>query len=98
MPIINKVINKETKEDIKNVIVNLDNEKVRKRAYAGLLALNTLINYLNVRDIHITKKNNCYNNPLILNEFDVADIKLDNNIRIDVRSIVGNSYPQMWIP
>ncbi|OGI21634.1 MAG: hypothetical protein A2287_08735 [Candidatus Melainabacteria bacterium RIFOXYA12_FULL_32_12] len=98
MAIISKRINNKEKDNVQNAISYLNSAKSRKRAYISLLALNILINYLRERRITVSTVNNCWNNPLILNEFDIADIKLENNLRIDVRAIVGDKYPQMWIP
>ncbi|EKE03481.1 MAG: hypothetical protein ACD_20C00198G0008 [uncultured bacterium] len=98
MSVISKRIDYKEKEKAQSAIRLLDDIKSRKRAYVSLLALNSLISYLKDRGISVNKTNNCWNNPLILNEFDIADIKLDNNISIDVRTIVDDKYPQMWIP
>ena len=98
MSVISKRIDYKEKEKVQSAIRLLDDIKSRKRAYVSLLALNSLISYLKDRGVSVNKTNNCWNNPLILNEFDIADIKLDNNISIDVRTIVDDNYPQMWIP
>lgn len=98
MSTLNKRISAKYKKEVQDVIAYLDNPRARKRAYVSLLALNALTEYLESRKVSIDTANNCCNNPLILNEFDIADIKLENNVRIDIRAVVNDVYPQMWIP
>ncbi|MFH0702595.1 MAG: DUF1822 family protein [bacterium] len=92
-------INIKTKrhEDIKNIVAQLNDPKARKRVFVALLARDTFIDYLKSKKISVNNEDRYSDNFLFLSEFDIADFKIDD-LRIDVRVIVGDKYPQMWIP
>ncbi|MDD3012200.1 MAG: DUF1822 family protein, partial [Candidatus Gastranaerophilales bacterium] len=90
-------LNNKLKNDILTFINEIKNPKSRKRAYVVSLGISALEKFLNDKHIETDTYNCCSNNPILLGEFDVADIKA-NNLKIDVRVTVTDEYSQMWIP
>ncbi len=93
-----KNINKQDKLDIKAVVAGLDNVTQQKKAFMSLIALNVLSTYLKEQGIAIISENNNLSSLLLLKDFDIANIIVENNIKIAVRAFVGKNYPQMCIP
>lgn len=70
----------------------------QNRAFVSLLGIDVFQEYLEEKGSSISSDNDLNKNPAIFKKFDIADIKLENNITIDIRAIVGDDYPQMCIP
>ena len=49
------------------------------------------------KNIAVDILNSCASSNALINNVDIADIKA-NDTRIDVRTVVGDEYPEMWIP
>ena len=85
-----------SKKDILSIVDKIKNPKARKRAYASLLGINTVETFLKDNNISSNKYDCCSNNHLLLEEFDVADIKA-NNSKLDVRIIIGDNT-KIYVP
>ncbi len=77
---------------------NLPDENFVKRTFISMFSVEAISDYLQNSGIEISPETPLHSNPLIIQMFDIADIRLKNGIVVDVRAIVGEEYPQMCIP
>ncbi len=70
----------------------LKDELQRKRAYASIIALNSLIKLLEKTDNQVKKSMTLYRNPQLNEEYEICDVYV-NNWHIDVRVMTqGNEF------
>ena len=93
-----KKIKKQAKMEMKAAVSSLNNLTLQKKAYISLIASNALCEYLKEQEITIISKNNDFSSLFLLKDFDIANITVENNLKIAVRAFVGDDYPQMCIP
>lgn len=93
-----KRIIKQDAIDIKAAVSNLNDLNLRKKAFVSLVASKVLCEFLQEQGVTVISENNNPLGLLLLKDFDVADIIAENNIKIAVRALVGDDYPQMCIP
>lgn len=79
-------------------ITGIQNKVSRQRAFVSMLAITAFSEFLEEKGIKIPENSGLYNFFLIQEEFDIADIKTENNVVIDIRAVVGDEYPQMCVP
>ena len=84
--------------EIKAVVSSINDLNLQKKAFMSLVASNVLCEYLREQEINILSENNSLSGLLLLKDFDIANITVENNIKIAVRAFVGDDYPQMCIP
>ena len=93
-----KKIEIQNKIEIKAAVSSINDLNLQKKAFMSLVASNVLCDYLKENEITIISENNSLSGLLLLKDFDIANITVENNIKIAVRAFVGDDYPQMCIP
>jgi len=93
-----KKIEIQNKIEIKAAVSSINDLNLQKKAFMSLVASNVLCEYLREQEIKILSENNSLSGLLLLKDFDIANITVENNIKIAVRAFVGDDYPQMCIP
>ena len=93
-----KKIEKQDKILIKAAVSSLNDLNLQKKAFMSLVASNVLCDYLREQQITIISENNGFSGILLLKDFDIANITVENNVKIAVRAFVGDDYPKMCIP
>ena len=97
MTTVIKKINERDRQNANNFISCLESESAKKRACISRIVLASFNSFLREKGFLINNSN-CSDIPMLMDEFDVADIKLESGLKIDIRAIVGDEYPQMIIP
>ena len=97
MPSVTKNIDNKDKSEFKAIISDIDNEASKKRIYSSLFALKALVEYCLENGMEVDISDSYAANKEFINKIDIADIRI-NGARVDVRAIVGNEYPEIWIP
>lgn len=95
---IKKEINQRKLSSLSDKIFNKANESFIQRAFVVFGAVEAFKEYLEEKGIKISGHSPLHLNPTLLERFDIADIKLKNNVVIDIRAIAGDDYPHMCIP
>ena len=93
-----KKIEIQNKIKIKAAVSSINDLNLQKKAFMSLVASKVLSDYLKENQITIVSENNSLSGLLLLKDFDIANITVENNIKIAVRAFVGDDYPQMCIP
>ncbi|OGI03379.1 MAG: hypothetical protein A2Y25_08620 [Candidatus Melainabacteria bacterium GWF2_37_15] len=96
--IVKKNIDQTRFGPILSKIPHMASENFTRRAFISMLAVEVFQEYLEENGIKLADKSALHSNPTILEKFDLADIKLANNVSIDIRAVVGNDYPHLCIP
>ncbi|MFA6988816.1 MAG: hypothetical protein WC197_01995 [Candidatus Gastranaerophilaceae bacterium] len=87
----------EDKEEIKKIVYSLETENARKKAFISHLGIKIFSNYLKKEGIVHDATNSLHHSLKLLNEFEIADINV-NNLSVDIRIVVDENYNEMWIP
>ncbi len=90
-------INEDDINNAKQISSLLISAKARKRAFISFLGLGVIADALKKEGINANTENSIHKATFLLNDFEIADL-CANDARIETRVIVGDSYPQMWIP
>ena len=95
---VKKNIDKTKFSLILSKIPQMASENFTKRLFVSMLAVEAFQEYLKENDIEISDKPTLHSIPAVVEKFDLADIKLSNNVSIDIRTVVGKEYPHLCIP
>jgi len=90
-------INDENINFAKQVASRIKDEKTRKRVFVSFIGLGVLFDELKKQKLNPDIYDTLHTTESILNNFEIADLNI-NGLRADVRVIIGDEYPQMWIP
>lgn len=91
------IINPRNINNATNAVSTLDTPELRKKAYISQLSVDIVSEYLEQAGISVNTRQSFFKNLLLLNEFSFADLYAQN-VRIDVRTLIGSDYSQMWVP
>jgi|GEM_PF-3416807 len=95
---VSKNLNKQEINSILNKIICIKNTAAQQRAFVSMLAVSAVSEYLEEKGIKIYRNSSLHSSCPVLEEFDIADIRTEKNIVIDVRAVLGDEYPQMCVP
>lgn len=98
LEIISKNLKKEKTTDILEKIACIKNKDSQQRAFVSLTGVFAFSEYLEEKGIKLDTKASLHSSCRILEEFDIADIRTENNVIIDIRAVLEDEYPQMCIP
>lgn len=96
------VFNKKSNKDLFDLILSkincLRNTDAGQEALVACIGACVISEFLNAQDIKIKLEDGLCSSFSILNEYELANIRTDNNLKIGIRAVVGDEYPQMCIP
>lgn len=95
---INQKLNNKKKFSLLGKIKCVKNKKFQAEIFASLLAVEAFSDYLEKKGISVSRENGLCNALQLIEELNIADIRTKNNVVIDVRTILGDEYPQICIP
>lgn len=85
------VITNDALKYAKIIAARINSQQQRKRAFASIVALDALADYLLLQDIEVSITKNLFKIAPVNEEFEIADIYY-NNWKIDVRVIVDDEF------
>ena len=97
MQTIYKHVNEQDKSSYATKILSINDETSRKRVFASLLAIKAITEFFKEQGLTVDISDSCASNSEIIGKVDVADIRV-NGARVDVRTVVGNAFPAMYVP
>lgn len=90
-------INEEKTFETKKYISKIKSERNRKKAFISLIAIEALKNFAINEEIETNSGNSLSSIPMLLENFDIADILL-NNKKVDIRTTVSETCEDLLIP
>lgn len=85
------------KKQLTDLVSGISDKSARQRSFVSMMGVTALANLAAELNLSVDVSNSLSSNTFISTEFDIADIKIAGS-RFDVRAIVGEEYPQIWIP
>ncbi len=95
---VKKKLNQKKLSSLLSKIPHTFGENFIKRAYASMAGVSVFQSFLEEKGVKISSCPPLHLNPVLLEKLDIADIRLENNVIIDVRAVVSEEYPQVCVP
>ncbi len=93
-----KNLNKEKTQFILSKLASIGNKNPQNRAFISELAIDVFSEYLKENKIKHSTEDCLHQVIPIVEKIDIADIRTEDNVIIDIRAVINDEYPQLCVP